>query len=71
MDNKKRKTNCLNCRHSYRDDKGVLRCHKGNSTSVSDYDCSSYEVFMENKEDLVRMYEVVKEINSSKTPSEH
>lgn len=65
MDNKKRKTNCLNCKHSYRDKDGVLKCHKGHYTSVTNYDCKSYIVFLENKEDLYRMYKVVENLKIS------
>jgi len=59
MDNKKRKTNCLNCSHSFRDRGGVLRCEKGNMTSVTNYDCNDYEVFIEDKEDLVTLYKTL------------
>jgi hypothetical protein len=65
MDNKKRKTNCLNCKHSYRDKDRVLRCTKGHTTSVTFYDCESYEVFLEDKEDLYKMYQVVENLKTT------
>ena len=66
MDNKERKTNCLNCKHSYRGKGGILKCHKQNITSVSNYDCLHYVVFLENKEDLYKMYLVVEKIKCQK-----
>lgn len=62
MDNKKRKTMCLNCECSYRDKVRVLRCHKGHTTSVTNYDCEDYVVFLEDKEDLYKMYKVVENL---------
>lgn len=62
MNNKKRKKMCLNCKYSYRSKDTVLRCHKGNTTSVTYYDCNDYEVFLENKEDLYKMYQVVENL---------
>ena len=60
MNNKLRRTTCLNCKYSYRGLDGVLHCHKHNTTSVTDYDCPCYEVFIDDKEDLVKLYKVLK-----------
>ena len=62
MDNKKRKTNCLNCKYSFRNKEGTLECYKGNMTSVSNYNCKDYVIFLENKEDLYKMYKVVENL---------
>ena len=59
---KSQKTNCLNCKFSYRGKEGVLHCKKKNVTSVNNYDCKDYVVFLENKEDLYEIYLVVKDI---------
>ena len=66
MENKKRKTNCLNCEQSYRGKDGFLHCCKGHCTSVTNYDCEDYIVFLYNKEDLYKMYQVVENIKNSK-----
>ena len=54
MINKKHnRIGCLNCQHSYRNESGLLKCFKGNMTSVTHSDkCKSYQVFVANKEEL-------------------
>lgn len=70
IDNKKRKTNCLNCEHSYRGEDEILSCHKGHTTSVTNYDCIDYEVFIKNKEELYEIYKVMKQIENKSKPFE-
>ena len=61
MDNKQRRTTCMNCKYSYRELKdGILHCHKHLMTNVCEYDCPAYEVFIDNKEDLVKLYKALK-----------
>ncbi len=75
MDNKK-KISCLNCQHSYRDGEGILKCFKGRMTSVTQsYDCNGYQVFIENKEDLIdalsrEIHKVKYEDDASNKPKE-
>ncbi len=50
----KKKISCLNCQHSYRNGDGILTCFNGRMTSATQsYDCDDYQVFIEDKEDLI------------------
>lgn len=60
MNNKKRDTQCLNCKHSYRGKDTILHCHKHGITSVTIYNCMSYQVFIHDKEDLTEVYNSLK-----------
>lgn len=66
MNNKPRRTTCLNCTYSYRNEERILTCHKHLMTSVTQYDCPSYEVFIDDKEDLVRLYKALKLADTKK-----
>lgn len=59
-DNKQRKTTCLNCIFSYRGKDKILHCERGHMTSVTFYDCNEYEVFVDDKEDLTKLYKALK-----------
>lgn len=48
---------CLNCQHSYRGDDTILHCHKGHMTMVSQCNCNDYQVFVKDKEELIRALE--------------
>jgi len=46
----KRYKNCLNCKYSYKDSEGNLRCNKNHMTSISQsYRCLDYKIFIKNK----------------------
>ena len=59
IDGKKAHISCLNCQHSYRNREGTLSCFKHHMTTVThSYDCLDYEVFVDDKEEILRVLNV-------------